>query len=120
MAEVSDEEQLWIARSQHGESEAFEGLVRRYYAMIFALTYRMTGNQADAEDLAQETFITAHDLLAQFRGEAKFSSWLYRIAVNRTLNWRDRDRRRANAHERWAWEATADPPANSATGESLT
>jgi RNA polymerase sigma-70 factor (ECF subfamily) len=78
---VSDDEPGEIRRSLQGDHEAFESLVRRYQRMIYALTYRMTGSAADAEDLTQEVFIRAHHELAGFRAEAKFSSWLYRIAV---------------------------------------
>ena len=76
--------------------------------MIFALTYRMTGSQAEAEDLTQETFIAAFQQLGSFRGESKFSSWLYRIATNRCLNWRQRDARRGRAYENWGRERASD------------
>jgi RNA polymerase sigma-70 factor, ECF subfamily len=104
MVEVSDEEQSWIARSRKGDQQAFEALVLRYQKMIFALAYRMTGTQADAEDLTQESFIAAFHQLDSFRGESKFSSWVYRIATNRCLNWRQRDVRRECAHKHWGRE----------------
>src|SRR4051812_37338877 len=104
MVEVSDEEQSWIARSRNGDQQAFEALVLRYQKMIFALAYRITGAAADAEDLTQETFIAAFQQFDSFRGESKFSSWLYRIATNRCLNWRQRDARRARAYENWGRE----------------
>src|SRR6185295_14440032 len=104
MVEVSDEEQSWIARSRNGDQQAFEALVLRYQKMIFALAYRMTGSQADAEDLTQESFIAAFHQLDTFRGESKFSSWLYRIATNRCLNWRQRDARRERAYANWKQE----------------
>lgn len=104
MVEVSDEEQSWIARSRNGDQQAFEALVLRYQKMIFALAYRMTGSQADAEDLTQESFIAAFHQIDSFRGESKFSSWLYRIATNRCLNWRQRDVRRERAYENWGRE----------------
>lgn len=104
MVEAGDEEQSWIARSREGDQQAFEALVLRYQKMIFALTYRMTGSPADAEDLTQESFIAAFQQLDSFRGEAKFSSWLYRIATNRCLNWQQRDTRRERAYENWGRE----------------
>ena len=104
MVEVSDEEQSWIARSRNGDQQAFEALVLRYQRMIFALAYRMTGSRADAEDLTQESFIAAFHQLDSFRGDSKFSSWLYRIATNRCLNWRQRDARRERAYESWGRE----------------
>jgi RNA polymerase sigma-70 factor (ECF subfamily) len=104
MVEAGDEEQSWMARSREGDQQAFEALMLRYQKMIFALTYRMTGSAADAEDLTQETFIAAFHQLDSFRGESKFSSWLYRIATNRSLNWRQRDARREQAYESWGRE----------------
>jgi RNA polymerase sigma-70 factor (ECF subfamily) len=64
----------------------------------------MTGSQAEAEDLTQESFIAAFHQLDSFRGESKFSSWLYRISTNRCLNWRQRDARRERAYEEWGRE----------------
>jgi RNA polymerase sigma-70 factor, ECF subfamily len=104
MVEVRDEEEEWIARSRNGDQQAFEALVLRYQKMIFALAYRMTGSSAEAEDIVQETFIAAFREMNSFRAEAKFSSWLYRIATNRCLNWRDRDVRRGRAYEGWSFE----------------
>jgi RNA polymerase sigma-70 factor (ECF subfamily) len=61
----------------------------------------MSGSQADAEDLAQETFIHAYQHLDGFRAEARFSSWLYRIAVNQCLNWQKRRQRLDQLHKEW-------------------
>ena len=97
-----DEESDWICRSRQGDHEAFEALIRRYQHMIHALTFRMTGSMADAEDVAQETFIQAFRQLEGFRAEARFSSWLYRIAVNLCLNWRTRQQRREKLHADWS------------------
>jgi len=99
----ADESQQ-IERSRNGDPEAFTALVRAHQKMIHSLTYRMTGSLADAEDLAQETFIRAYQQLGEFRGEARFSTWLCRIAVNACLNWRQREGRRSEVHERWAEE----------------
>ena len=104
MVERSDEEQAWIARSREGDQQAFEALVLRYQRMIFALTYRMTGSPTEAEDLTQETFIAAFHQLDSFRGDSKFSSWLYRIAMNLCLNWRKSDQRRHALHRQWSEE----------------
>jgi RNA polymerase sigma-70 factor (ECF subfamily) len=101
MAEL-DEEREWIRRSEQGEHEAFEALVRRHQRMIHALTYRMTGSLANAEDLAQETFIKAFQQLGSYRGDAKFSSWLYRIAMNLCLNWKARENRHQRLHSDYA------------------
>ena len=98
---MTDDDQGWVERSLQGDHEAFELLVRRHQRMIYALAYRMTGSAADAEDLTQETFIRAHEQLAGYRAEAKFSSWLYRIAVNHGLNWRKRAERRQQVYSEW-------------------
>lgn len=98
---ASEDEQARITLSQHGDHDAFESLIKEYQKMILALCYRMTGSMADAEDLAQETFIHAFQSLDRFRSESKFSSWLYRIAANQCLNWRKASDRREQVHKRW-------------------
>jgi len=70
--------------------------------MLHALAFRMTGSMADAEDLTQETLIQAFQQIDRFRGESAFGSWLYRIAVNKCLNWRNREQRRSALHEQWS------------------
>ena len=91
---MADADEVLVGQSQAGDSEAFEELVRRHQHMIHSLTFRMTGSPADAEDLAQESFIRAYGQIGSYRGEAKFSTWLYRITVNVCLNWRQREARR--------------------------
>lgn len=103
--EQRDEELGWVRRCREGDLAAFEELVRRYQQMIHALTYRMTGSSSDAEDLAQETFIHAFRKLGSFRGDAKFSSWLYRIGINTCLNWKKSQQRRSQLHHDWALES---------------
>jgi RNA polymerase sigma-70 factor, ECF subfamily len=88
-----------------GPGGGFEELIREHQRMIYSLCYRMTGSLADAEDLAQETFIQAYRHQVTFRGEARVSSWLYRIAVNQCLNWRKRVTRREQLHRAWSQEA---------------
>lgn len=75
-----------IERVKKGKADLFEILVRRYEGKLFALAWRMLHNRADAEDAVQEAFVKAYRALKRFRGEAKFSTWLYRIAVNHILN----------------------------------
>ncbi len=106
-----EEEQSWIRQSQQGDPVAFEALVTRYQHMMHALTFRMTGSMADADDLTQETFIQAFRQLSSYRAEARFSSWLYRIAVNRCLNWKKRKERQERLHTDWGRQLeTADVP----------
>ncbi|HXG65396.1 MAG TPA: sigma-70 family RNA polymerase sigma factor [Blastocatellia bacterium] len=82
-----------IERTLGGEPEAFNMLVRRWERHIYGLTLRMLGRDDEARDATQETFLSAYRNLAKFRGEAKFSSWIYRIALN-ICNTRLRDRPR--------------------------
>ena len=94
-------------QSQQGDPAAFEELVRNHQHMVHSLTFRMTGSLADAEDLAQETFLRAYEQIGSFRGTAKFSTWLYRIAVNTCLNWRQSEARRFQLQSRAAEEISA-------------
>ncbi len=98
---VTENEYDLVLRSRDGDSQAFAALVQAHQRMIHSLLFRMTGSLADAEDVAQETFIQAHQQLAQFRGDAPFGAWLRRIAINRCLNWCQRDMRRARLHAEW-------------------
>ena len=75
-------DQHLIERVLGGETEAFGTLVLRWERHIYGLTLRMLGHAEDARDATQETFISAYTNLGHFRGDAKFSSWLYRIALN--------------------------------------
>ena len=116
---MTDDEQGEIRRSLHGDQEAFESLVRRYQRMIYALTYRMSGSLAEAEDLTQDVFVRAHQELPGFRAESKFSSWLYRIAVNQCLNWRKRAARREQVHNDWYAENGNDTTPDSTPDPAL-
>jgi RNA polymerase sigma-70 factor, ECF subfamily len=107
----TNEESVWVSRCRNGDHAAFECLVAAHQRMIHAVTFRMTGSMADAEDLTQETFLRAFQQLDTYRGEAKFSSWLCRIAVNLTLNWRTREGHRGDVHSKWARDAITEPDA---------
>jgi RNA polymerase sigma-70 factor (ECF subfamily) len=76
-----------VTRAREGDSDAFRLLVDRNSRSIFRLAYRMTGNEQDAEDLVQETFLRAYRNLDLFQERANFGTWLYRIAVNCSLDW---------------------------------
>ena len=83
-----------VQRVLQGDVNAFEKLVLEYEKSVYALTQRMTGNAEDAADMAQETFIKAYNSLSSFRGDSKFSVWLYRIATNVCLDFlRSRSRK---------------------------
>jgi RNA polymerase sigma factor (sigma-70 family) len=80
-----DDETL-VARVQHGDAEAFDQLVQRYKERLYATVYHMTSNHEDANDLVQEAFIKAYKSIGSFKRESSFYTWVYRIAVNRTIN----------------------------------
>ena len=82
-----------VARSKTGDTESFNQLVRRWERPIYALAYRTLGREEDARDVTQETFLRAFRALSGFKGDAKFSSWLYRIALNLCRDWIRKERR---------------------------
>ncbi len=88
----STDEEL-VALSVGGDLESFNQLVLRWERPIYALAYRVLGREEDARDIAQETFLRAFRALKGFKGQAKFSSWLYRIALNLCRDWIRRERR---------------------------
>ena len=75
-----------VALAQTGDSDAFQALVERHSRAVFKLAYHMTGNEQDAEDVVQETFLRAYRRLNQFENRAHFGTWLHRIAVNSALD----------------------------------
>jgi RNA polymerase sigma-70 factor (ECF subfamily) len=82
-----------VARSIRGDAESFNQLILRWERPIYALAYRTLGREEDARDICQETFLRAFRALPGFRGQAKFSSWLYRIALNLCRDWMRKERR---------------------------
>jgi len=104
---MADADADLVLQTQKGSPAAFAALVRQHQRMIHSLTFRMTGSLADAEDLAQETFLRAYEQIGTFRGTAKFSTWLYRIAVNTCLNWRQSEARRFRLQANCAEEFSA-------------
>jgi RNA polymerase sigma factor (sigma-70 family) len=80
------EERVLVSSAQKGDLSAFDELVRRYQERIYGTIYHMTANHEDANDLAQESFIKAHQALKSFKGDSSFFTWLYRIAINKTIN----------------------------------
>jgi RNA polymerase sigma-70 factor (ECF subfamily) len=75
-----------VRLARQGDLNAYDELVRRYQERIYATIYHMTSNHEDANDLAQESFIKAYQALKSFKGGSSFYTWLYRIAVNKTIN----------------------------------
>ena len=89
---ASSDEEL-VALSQGGDLDSFNQLVLRWERPIYALAYRVIGREEDARDVAQETFLRAFRALKGFKGQAKFSSWLYRITLNLCRDWIRREKR---------------------------
>jgi RNA polymerase sigma factor (sigma-70 family) len=75
-----------VKAAREGDMRAYDQLVQRYQERIYATVYHMTSNHEDANDLAQETFIKAFSALKSFKGDSSFYTWVYRIAVNKTIN----------------------------------
>jgi RNA polymerase sigma-70 factor (ECF subfamily) len=87
------EELQHIAQAKQGNADAFAHLVRTYETSVYRLALRMCGNIHDAEEAAQEAFLSAWRGLPSFRGESKFSSWLYQLTTNACLDLRRREKR---------------------------
>ena len=93
LTNLTDEQLVGLAVSDN--AEAFGEIVKRWERKIFALCFGMLGSEADARDATQESFIAAYRNIANFRGEAKVSSWLHRIAVNQSLTIKRRAKTRS-------------------------
>ncbi|HEY2082227.1 MAG TPA: sigma-70 family RNA polymerase sigma factor [Verrucomicrobiae bacterium] len=85
-APVQVEEGELVKRARKGDLAAYDQLVQRYQERIYATVYHMTSNHEDANDLAQEAFIKGFQALKSFKGGSSFYTWVYRIAVNKTIN----------------------------------
>jgi len=94
---ISDQD--LVARTAAGDDDAYRILVERYSDFVYTVVLRVVRNEEDAEDVAQEAFVRAHGAISKFRGDSKFSSWLYRIAVNRALTHLKRRKRRPDTVE---------------------
>jgi len=86
-----------VALSMRGDTESFNQLILRWERPIYALAYRVIGREEEARDVVQETFLRAYRGIRNFRGQAKFSSWIYRIALNLCRDWIRRERRTPRA-----------------------
>lgn len=90
------DESILVQKAQAGDLNAYDDLVRRYQERIYATIYHMTANHDDANDLAQESFIKGFRALKTFKGDSSFFTWVYRIAVNKTINFLKQRRNRAH------------------------
>jgi RNA polymerase sigma-70 factor (ECF subfamily) len=105
--ELSDSELVQLVKS--GEAEPFDELVRRHSVKIHDLCYKILHNYDDARDMAQETFIKAYRKIKKFDGRSKFSTWLYRIAVNNCLNYLKKQRPTEEIYEEMMSGGKDDP-----------
>src|SRR5205085_3740139 len=85
-APVPVEESVLVDRARRGDLAAYDDLIRRYQERVYATIYHMTSNHEDANDLAQEAFIKGFQALKSFKGGSSFYTWVYRIAVHKTIN----------------------------------
>ncbi|MFP5042820.1 RNA polymerase sigma factor [Parasediminibacterium sp. JCM 36343] len=88
------DEPILIQQLQQGEGQAFTQLVSAYQHIVFNTVLGILQNREDAEDVAQEVFVQVYQSIGQFKGESKLSTWLYRIAVTKSLDWQRRKSRK--------------------------
>ena len=89
---MKDQEKI-IARARRGDADAFEQLVVSYRDQVFRLALRMCGSEADADEVAQEAFLSAWKALPNFRGESQFSTWLYQLTTHAAIDLMRREKR---------------------------
>jgi RNA polymerase sigma-70 factor (ECF subfamily) len=92
---VAVDEAVLVNRARKGDLDSYDQLVQRYQERIYATVYHMTSNHEDANDLAQEAFIKGFQALKSFKGGSSFYTWVYRIAVNKTINFLKQRKNRA-------------------------
>ena len=92
--QINDPDLELLQQTAQGNEKAFEQLMAKYEQAVFNTIYRYTGNTEDVEDLAQEIFIKVWKNAVKFKGKAKFSTWLYRIAVNHCLDYRKKHKQK--------------------------
>jgi RNA polymerase sigma-70 factor (ECF subfamily) len=116
---MSEPERSLLRRLRDRDEHAFRELIDQHRDKVFNITYRMLGNRAEAEDVAQEVFITVFKTIDTFREESRFSTWLYRVTVNHTKNRikylarrHERDRDELDETSREANGAASGPPRN--------
>jgi len=111
-----------VELAKRGGAEAFSELARRHQQRIYRLIFGMTRNHSDTDDLTQEVFLTAFKSIPGFRGTAGFYTWIYRIAVNLTLNFlrrRGREKQGAEYHDHILYSDVAAAGASSPEGGSM-
>jgi RNA polymerase sigma-70 factor (ECF subfamily) len=117
--QVMQGDEIAIARARRGDRDAFRVLVERHSRVVFRLAFRMTGNEIDAEDMVQETFLKAWKQIGKFDGRASFATWLHRICANCSLDHLRAQKRRQESQALPREDASAeggDPMAQIAAG----
>ncbi len=89
------EDGFLVSKTQGGDSRAFDDLIRKYHSRLYGLVYHMTSNHEDTNDLLQDVFSKAYRSINHFHGKSSFYTWIYRIAVNMTLNFIKKQRRQS-------------------------
>lgn len=115
MATEREIDRLLVERAKQGDKSSFGILVSKYQRKLFRLILRLVHNQTEAEDVVQETFIKAYRALHQFRGDAAFYTWLYRIGINTARNFLDNQGRKVPT----ATDMTAEQVESFGVGENL-
>jgi len=90
---MEQDDKKHVLEAQTGSRKAFDKLVNKYANLVFCLLYDMTGNYDDAQDLTQESFLQAFSHIRNYRGDAKFTTWLYRIAYNVAIDHKRREKK---------------------------
>jgi RNA polymerase sigma-70 factor (ECF subfamily) len=112
-----------LTRARQGDADAFRALVDRHSRRVFQLAYRMTGNEQDAEDVVQESFLRAYRQLGRFEARANFGTWLYRIVSNCAVDlmrtkWHRHERANKEPEDGWMDQVTTDTPGPERLAES--
>jgi RNA polymerase sigma-70 factor (ECF subfamily) len=115
--ETSDE--ILVDRAQTGDASAFEALIERHYDLMLRLGYRMFGSQFMAEELAQDICCALPKKLLSFRGDAKFTTWLYRVTINAAKDQLRKQKSRNSAQEAWGDIDTLKRQADTAKAEDM-
>ena len=118
MTEPNDDA-VWVARCLRGDSSAFETLVRRYQRVLYAVAIRLTGNAEDAQDVTQNAFVRAYERLETYDPERRFFSWIYRIAVNESLNFLRVRRPTDPLEDKFEADSAEDPVERQQIGERV-
>ena len=92
-ASENDFDLAYVRRVQEGDVAAYDNLVKKYRVSLISIIYNMTGNKEDASDLTQEVFIKAFQSIKSFQAKSSFFTWIYRIAINKTINFIKKSRK---------------------------